>query len=202
MRTKNPKKAKAILEYVDTFFEENLRTPSIREIEAGTGISRPMVQRYLVDMDEKGVIKYKRSNIITEFIEQLTSQNTVRLPISGAIPCGEPQTEKELNDCFIEFPTSLLGKGEYFVLLADGESMTDAGIDDGDFVIVRKTNTADYGKIIVALDSDNRNTLKRLEFDNEKKRPYLHPENKKYKDIYSAELSIQGVAEKVIKNLI
>lgn len=202
MRTKNPKKAKAILEYVDTFFEENLRTPSIREIEAGTGISRPMVQRYLVDMDEKGVIKYKGSNIITEFIEQLMSQNTVRLPISGAIPCGEPQTEKELNDCFIEFPTSLLGKGEYFVLLADGESMTDAGIDDGDFVIVRKTNTADYGKIIVALDSDNRNTLKRLEFDNEKKRPYLHPENKKYKDIYSAELSIQGVAEKVIKNLI
>ena len=168
MRTKNPKKAKAILEYVDTFFEENLRTPSIREIEAGTGISRPMVQRYLVDMDEKGVIKYKGSNIITEFIEQLTSQNTVRLPISGAIPCGEPQTEKELNDWFIEFPTSLLGKGEYFVLLADGESMTDAGIDDGDFVIVRKTNTADYGKIIVALDSDNRNTLKRLEFDNEK----------------------------------
>lgn len=168
MRTKNPKKAKAILEYVDTFFEENLKTPSIREIEAGTGISRPMVQRYLVDMDEKGVIKYKGSNIITEFIEQLTSQNTVRLPISGAIPCGEPQTEKELNDCFIEFPTSLLGKGEYFVLLADGESMTDAGIDDGDFVIVRKTNTADYGKIIVALDSDNRNTLKRLEFDNEK----------------------------------
>ncbi len=202
MRTKNPKKAKAILEYVDTFFEENLRTPSIREIEAGTGISRPMVQRYLVDMDEKGVIKYKGSNIITEFIEQLTSQNTVRLPISGAIPCGETQTEKELNDCFIEFPTSLLGKGEYFVLLADGESMTDAGIDDGDFVIVRKTNTADYGKIIVALDSDNRNTLKRLEFDNEKKRPYLHPENKKYKDIYPAELSIQRVAEKVIKNLI
>lgn len=202
MRTKNPKKAKAILEYVDTFFEENLRTPSIREIEAGTGISRPMVQRYLVDMDEKGVIKYKGSNIITEFIEQLTSQNTVRLPISGAIPCGEPQTENELNDCFIEFPTSLLGKGEYFVLLADGESMTDAGIDDGDFVIVRKTNTADYGTIIVALDSDNRNTLKRLEFDNEKKRPYLQPENKKYKDIYPAELSIQGVAEKVIKNLI
>ena len=161
-----------------------------------------MVQRYLVDMDEKGVIKYKGSNIITEFIEQLTSQNTVRLPISGAIPCGEPQTENELNDCFIEFPTSLLGKGEYFVLLADGESMTDAGIDDGDFVIVRKTNTADYGKIIVALDSDNRNTLKRLEFDNEKKRPYLQPENKKYKDIYPAELSIQGVAEKVIKNLI
>lgn len=202
MRAKSPEKAKAIVEYVDSFFEENLRTPSIREIEAGTGISRPMVQRYLVDMDEKGILKYKGGNIITEFIEQLTSNNTVRLPISGAIPCGEPQTEEEWKDDFIEFPASMLGKGEYFVLLADGDSMIDAGIDDRDYVIVRKTNTADYGKIVVALDNDGRNTLKRLEFDSIKKRPYLHPENKKYKDIYPAELSIQGVAEKVIKNLI
>ena len=79
---------------MDTFFEENLRTPSIREIEAGTGISRPMVQRYLVDMDEKGVIKYKGSNIITEFIEQLTSQNTVRLPISGRFPAVSHKPKK------------------------------------------------------------------------------------------------------------
>lgn len=146
MRAKSPEKAKAIVEYVDSFFEENLRTPSIREIEAGTGISRPMVQRYLVDMDKKGILKYKGGNIITEFIEQLTSNNTVRLPISGAIPCGEPQTEEEWKDDFIEFPASMLGKGEYFVLLADGDSMIDAGIDDRDYVIVRKTNTADYGK--------------------------------------------------------
>lgn len=202
MRTKSPEKAKAIIEYVDSFFEENLRTPSIREIETGTGISRPMVQRYLVDMDEKGVIKYKGSNIITEFIERLTVKSTVRLPISGAIPCGEPQTEEERKDSFIEFPASMLGKGEYFVLLADGDSMIDAGIDDGDYVIVRKTNTADYGKIVVALDNDGQNMLKRLEFNSDKKRPYLHPENKKYKNIYPVGLSIQGVAEKVIKNLI
>lgn len=126
----------------------------------------------------------------------------MRLPISGAIPCGEPQTEEEWKDDFIEFPASMLGKGEYFVLLADGDSMIDAGIDDRDYVIVRKTNTADYGKIVVALDNDGRNTLKRLEFDSIKKRPYLHSENKKYMDIYPTELSIQGVAEKVIKNLI
>lgn len=68
MRAKSPEKAKAIVEYVDSFFEENLRTPSIREIEAGTGISRPMVQRYLVDMDEKGILKYKGGNIITSLL--------------------------------------------------------------------------------------------------------------------------------------
>lgn len=202
MRTKNPEKARSIIQYVDSFFEKYRRSPSVREIETGTGIPRDTVHRYLVCLNECKEIEYDGSNIITKMIDRLTKRTTQWLPISGAIPCGEPQTEEELNDCFIEFPTSLLGKGEYFVLLADGESMTDAGIDDGDYVIVRKTNTADYGKIVVALDNDNRNTLKRLEFDNEKKRPYLQPENKKYEDIYPAELSIQGVAEKVIKNLI
>lgn len=62
------------------------------------------------------------------------------------------------------------GKREYFVLFADGNSMTDSGIDDSDYVIiVRKRNTADYGKIVVALDKGNRNTLKRLELYNENK---------------------------------
>lgn len=99
-------------------------------------------------------------------IVRLTKRTTQWLPISGVVPCGEPQTEEELNDSFIEFPTSMLGKGEYFVLLADGDSMTDARIDDGNYVIIRKTNTADYGKNVVALDNDNRNTLKRLEQKN------------------------------------
>ena len=66
---------------------------------------------------------------------------------------------------------------------------------------MRKQSSADYGKIIVAIDENNENTLKRFLYDEKKKRPYLHPENKKYKDIYSDEIKIQGVAVKVIKNL-
>ncbi|MBQ0038400.1 MAG: helix-turn-helix domain-containing protein [Clostridiales bacterium] len=201
MRTKSTEKANAIVEFVDAFFEHNRRSPSIREIEAGTGIPRPTVQRYLVDMDDKGQIEYDGSNIITEYIRRITTQNIVRLPISGAIPCGEPQSEEEWKGDFVEFPASLLGNGDFYILMADGDSMTDAGIGKGDYVIVRRTNSAEFGKIVVALDNEQRNTLKRLAFDTKTKRPYLHPENKKYNDIYPDTLSIQGVAEMVIKNL-
>lgn len=201
MRTKSAEKANAIVEFVDAFFERNRRSPSIREIEAGTGIPRPTVQRYLVDMGDKGQIEYDGSNIITEYIRRITTQNIVRLPISGAVPCGEPQSEEEWKGDFVEFPASLLGSGDFYILMADGDSMTDAGIDKGDYVIVRRTNSAEFGKIVVALDNEQRNTLKRLAFDTKTKRPYLHPENKKYNDIYSDTLSIQGVAEMVIKNL-
>lgn len=202
MRSKNPEKAKAIIKYVDSFFEKNRRAPSIREIEAGTKIPRPTVQRYLVDMEEHGQIEYDGSNIVTEFIKRLTTQNIIRLPLSGLVTCGEFRSEEEWTGEFIEIPASMLGKGKYFVLLADGDSMIGAGIDKGDYVIVRQTNQADYGKIVVALDNDNRNTLKRLKYDKKRERPYLHPENEKYEDIYPDELSVQGVAEKVIKNLL
>lgn len=201
MRTKSTEKANTITKFIDSFFERNRRSPSIREIETGTGISRPTVQRYLVDMDERGQIEYDGTNIITEYIHRITTQNIVRLPISGAIPCGEPQSEEEWKDNYVEFPASLLGNGNFYILMADGDSMTDAGIDKGDYVIVRRTETTEYGKIVVALDNEQRNTLKRLEFDMQNNRPYLHPENKKYRDIYPETLSIQGVAEMVIKNL-
>lgn len=201
MRTKSTEKANAIIEFIDSFFERNRRSPSIREIEAGTGISRPTVQRYLVDMDDKGQIEYDGSNIITEYIRRITTQNIVRLPISGAVPCGEPQSEEEWKGDFVEFPASLLGSGDFYILMADGDSMVDAGINKGDYVIVRRTNSAEYGKIVVALDNEQRNTLKRLAFDKQNNRPYLHPENEKYEDIYPETLSIQGVAEMVIKNL-
>lgn len=110
-------------------------------------------------------------------IVRLTKRTTQWLPISGAVPSGEPQTEEELNDCFIEFPTSMLGKGEYFVLLADGDSMIDIGIDKGDLVLVKKTETANDGDVVVALTEDG-NTLKRLFGENGK--PRLHAENRTY----------------------
>lgn len=201
MRTKSTEKANAIAEYVDSFFESNRRSPSIREIEAGTGIPRNTVQRYLVDMNDKEQIEYDGSNIITEYIRRITTQNIVRLPISGAVPCGEPQSEEEWKGDFVEFPASLLGNGDFYILLADGDSMIDAGIDKGDYVIIRRTKTAEYGNIVVALDNERQNTLKRLVFDNQNNRPCLHPENKKYNDIYPETLSVQGVAEMVIKNL-
>ena len=78
--------------------------------------------------------------------------------------------------------------------------MIEAGIDDGDLVVIKKQNYASKGDIIVAL-ADGKNTLKRYFPEPEKKRIRLHPENSEMEDFYVSELYIQGVATKVIKNL-
>ena len=192
-----------IIDFVNEFYDKYLRSPSLREIETETGLSRQTSMRYLKRMDEEGILKYdgKVGTIVTEYIEKRTSKKFEELNIVGKIACGNPVTEEETRIGTIDFPIALLGSGEYFVLQAYGDSMIDAGIEENDLVIVRRQSSAEYGKIVVAIDENSENTLKRFMFDKKKKRPYLHPENDKYDDIYQNEIKIQGVAVKVIKNL-
>ena len=79
--------------------------------------------------------------------------------------------------------------------------MKGAGIDEGDCIIVRKSKTANYGEIVVAMNEHNENTLKRLLFDPKLNRPVLHPENPDYEDIIPDELIIQGIAVSIIKRI-
>ena len=200
MRTKSVQKSAAIIECANAFFDKEKRTPSLREIERETGFSRQTVQRYLWDMNDSGEIKYDGKRIVTSHIEELLYARVTKLPIIGHIPCGTPDTQNEYTEGHIDFPTSFLGKGEYFALYAYGNSMIEAGIDDGDLVIVQANKEATAGEIVVAIDNENKNTLKRLLHDGE--RYYLHAENINYPDIYPNKLEIQGVAIKVIKELI
>ena len=78
--------------------------------------------------------------------------------------------------------------------------MIDAGIDNGDLVVIRKQNSAHIGDIVVALVDHRENTLKRLKYDSELGRQYLHPENDCYEDMYFDEIEIQGVLANVIKS--
>ena len=199
MRTKSAKKAATIIDCINSFFDKEKRTPSLREIEKVTGFSRQTVQRYLWDLNENGEIKYDGRSIATQHIESLLSAQTIQLPVIGHIPCGLPEMQNEYTEDHIDFPVSLLGKGKYFVLYAYGDSMIDVGIEEGDLVIVRSQKEAVAGEIVVAID-DNKNTLKRLLHDGN--RYYLHAENSNYPDIYPEKLEIQGVAIKVIKELI
>ena len=202
MRSKNPETKVLIEQAVDNLFDENRKIPSLREIANEVGISHQTIKRYLYEMADEGTLEYDGQRIITEHIDELQKQRVARLPLIGSIPCGNPESEEQQNGEYIEVPVSCVGKGSYYVLIADGDSMINAGINNGDMVIVRKTASADYGRIIVALDEDNQSTLKRYMYDKKKGRPYLHPENSKYDDIYTDEIKIQGVAEKVIKDLI
>lgn len=200
MRQKNIQTALTIEGFVDSFFDNERRSPSLREIESGIGISRQTVQRYLKDMTNNHVLKYDGKTIVTKHISECVDAPLVRLKIIGSIPCGTPESEDTYDDDYIYFPKNLLYQGHHFVLKASGDSMVDAGIDDQDLVIVRRQSIAKPNQIIVALDDENRNTLKRLMYDGA--RYYLHPENQKYEDLYPSELKIQGVAVKVIKNLV
>lgn len=202
MRYKNPEIKKMIVEEINSFFDNNRKTPTLRELEKAVGISHQTVKRYLIEMSDEGTVEYDGHKVITSHIDKLLKQNIVSLPVVGSIPCGIPENEEQQNGELIEVPISFIGSGKYFALRASGDSMIDAGISNGDIVIIRQTGAADYGKIIVALDEENQSTLKRYMFDKEKSRPYLHPENSKYDDIYTDEIKIQGVAEKVIKDLI
>jgi repressor LexA len=86
----------------------------------------------------------------------------VQLPLYGRIAAGLPIEALRDTDTQIEVPVALLGAGEHYALEVAGDSMEDAGIIDGDTVIIRKADTADNGQIIVALVDDNEVTLKRL----------------------------------------
>jgi len=90
------------------------------------------------------------------------SAASVRLPLLGKIAAGQPIEALTNPTESIDFPASLLGRGEHFALKVDGDSMVEAGIYDGDTAIVQRCDTADNGAIVVALVDQNEVTLKRL----------------------------------------
>lgn len=205
IKNKIPKKEKdaVIIDAINSFYEQNYRTPSLSEIARDTGISRQTVQRRLARMNEEGTVKYdgKLKTIITSEIEEREKGDTVQLSILGRIACGSPTEEYECRLGVIDFPRALLGIGDYFMLEASGGSMVNVGIDNGDYVIIKRTCEASIGDIVVAMNGDCETTLKTLQFNEEEMCYYLHPEADGYEDIYPEEIDIIGVATKVIKNL-
>lgn len=199
MRSKSPETMRQIERFVDAFFDEHLRTPSMREIERGTGLSRQTASSYLRAMAEQGLLDYDGDGIVTAHIRERAAAQTVRVPIIGHVAAGTLTAADELREGFAEVPMSLLGSSDYFALRVYGESMIRAGIYDGDLVVLRRAATATVGQIVVAVDDEGQTTLKRLAHDGQ--RYYLHPENPAFDDIYPSELRIQGVAELMLRDL-
>ena len=198
MRTKNSEYFEVILNCIDKYKEENDVCPTVREISEITGITKTTVSRYIMDMRERNIIDYSGHRNITT---KSGRGETVKVPLLGAVSCGVPKYAEENIEEYIKLPTALFGKGEYFLLRANGDSMTDAGIDDGDLVLLRAQNTAETGQIVSVLIDDEA-TLKRFYPEPQKRRVRLHPENSAFEDIYADECIIQGVAVKVIKDLV
>ena len=199
IRKKDPKIVRGIKTFVDDYYFEYHSSPTLQKIADGVGISRTTVYRYLLEMDKKGMLSYDGKSIQTKnMIKSDYALN--RVPVLGAIACGSPELTEEAFEEFVALPVALFGKGDFFILRTHGNSMIEAGIDEGDMVVVKKQNYADYGDIVVAL-IENETTLKTYYPEPENKRVRLHPENSDMKDIIVKECNIQGVAKHVIKKL-
>ena len=204
MRRKNPEHFKTIEEFIDSYIQTNDRSPSQREIAAGTGMSNANVSRYLSYMKQEGMIDYDGTRNIVTRKQEKANADTVMLPVLGAIACGMPIFAEENVEQYVRLPSSWLGRGEHFLLRTEGDSMIGIGISDGDLVIVRKQDHAEEGQVIVALIDSESATLKRYYLDDEKRMIRLHPENESMDDIYVEEtkLRIQGVAIKLLKDIV
>ncbi|MBO5091163.1 MAG: repressor LexA [Clostridia bacterium] len=184
---------------VEDYFDDYTRSPSVREIANMTGISKSTVQRYIEIMERVGIITRTDDGIETPYISK-TEKNMVSVAKLGRIPCGPLDEKEEYIEGYVKLPESFVGKGKFFILTASGDSMIEAGIDDGDMIIIKQQETARKGDIVVAL-AGGQSTLKRYMPDPSIKKIRLHPENSSMQDIIVDNCQVQGVAIKVIKSL-
>lgn len=200
MRRRNIELMNCIIEFAEQYYLENNSSPSVRIIADKFRIGVSTAYRYLLEMDERGLITYDGKRISNDRIEKLNSNSgVIRAAVVGSIACGIPNLAEENVEEYVSLPRSMFGDGEFFILRANGESMIDAGIETGDLVVIRKQACAEDGQIVVALVEDEA-TLKRLYRADGKVR--LHPENAAMDDIIVDDCIIQGVAVKVIKDLL
>ena len=195
MRRKDPnslnKREKTILKYIEKQIKTNGYPPSVREIGKAVGLkSTATVHGYLAALEEKGYIKKESQKgrtlkLLKGGLEENPNQETfdknlytgkemVDVPVIGKITAGEPILAVEnVTDTF-PIPLDFVGNSESFMLTVRGESMIEAGILDGDYILVKKQNVANNGEIVVALIGDEA-TVKT--FYKEKDHIRLQPEN-------------------------
>jgi repressor LexA len=118
------------------------------------------------------------------------------------VSCGIPKFAEGNIEEYVQLPTALFGKGDFFLLRASGDSMIEAGIDNGDLVLVKHKDHAEPGQIVVALIGDDEATLKRFYPEPLNGIIRLHPENPALDDIIVEDCSIQGIAVHVMKSLV
>lgn len=201
MQHKNAAYFKRVEDFIDKYTAKHKVSPTNREIAEGTGLSPATVCRYMKVMREENVLDYSGIRDITTRKQRKIRANTSSLiPVLGAVSCGVPKFAEENIEEYVTLPVSLFGDGDFYFLRAKGDSMIEAGIDNGDLVLIRQTNAAEPGDIVVALVGNDA-TLKRFYPDPKNHKIHLHPENHKMEDIVVNDCVIQGVAEKVIKDL-
>jgi repressor LexA len=190
MRAKSLEKQKKILDFVNRQVQEKGYPPSVREICKAVGFkSTSTVHAYLASLEAEGLIskepaKTRALKVIDENSKNLegriSDHEIENIPILGQVTAGQPILAVENIEDTFPVPVQYLDNSPSFILKIKGDSMLNAGILDGDFVVVKQQNTANNGDIVVALIGDEA-TVKT--FYRQKDHIVLQPENDAYDPI-------------------
>lgn len=181
------------------FIQEKIQTkgypPSVREIGAAVGLkSSSTVHAYLVQLEDKGYITKDPSKPrtlipVTKIKEMESNVSSISLPVVGNVAAGTPILAQENIETYLPVPVDFVARGNHYILKVKGESMVEAGILDGDFLIVHEQNNANNGEIVVAM-LDDEATVKRFY----KRDDYveLKPENCTMQPILTRDVVVLG----------
>lgn len=168
--------------------------PSVREIGDAVGLmSSSTVHGHLQTLEDKGYIRRDpikpRAIEVLDNTHEVSEKKVVQIPIVGRVTAGQPILAQENIEDTFPLPLQMVNDDNLFFLRVRGESMINAGILDGDLILVRQQNTANNGEIVVAMIGDEA-TVKR--FFREKTLVRLQPENSMMEPIYSQDVTILG----------
>lgn len=188
---------KDVLNYIKSYVANHGYPPAVREIGSALGLSSPAtIQSHITALENKGYIKktnskYRSLEIIGT--NEYLNEDVVEVPLLGKVTAGNPIEAIEMPNEFFSLPAYLIpNNAEVFTLKVSGESMINAGILDGDIVIVQRQSVARNGDIVVAMTDENEVTLKR--FYKEATHIRLQPENDTMKPIILLNCTILGKA--------
>ena len=205
------KKQKELFVYLSDYISSNYISPSFEEMKNAVNLkSKSGIHRLITSLEQRGYIKRlkhkARAMEITKELPNInpsitnSEENFLNIPLVGSIAAGEAIEAISSSDSMISVPKSLVTKhSTYFGLKVRGLSMIDEGIFDGDIAIIKKTTSAENGKIAAVLTLDNEITLKKIKMTNQK--IYLIPANKAYdiKEHDIGDVQIQGTLSGIIR---
>lgn len=180
-------------------------SPSISDIKTSLDLkSTSTVHKIITSLEEKNYInrqpnKNRSLTIVDDEDKYEYEDNITLLPLIGVVHAGIPVFAEENIEQYIPIPNDWLSRGEFFMLKISGDSMIDAGMYDGDLIIVQRTNIARNGEIVVALIDNEETTVKRFYIEKNGK-VRLQPENSNYDAIYSDNVQILGRVKKSIRS--
>ena len=216
MAAKITKRQQAVLTCIENSIREKGYGPTVREVCHELGLSSPStVHVHLKALEEKGLIKrdplksrsisltYPLEDPATPFsdgndVVQPSFSKIVNVPLVGNVAAGTPILAEENITDTMSLPTDIVGDAPSFMLSVRGESMIEAGINDGDYVVVKQQPVANNGDIVVAIIDDGA-TVKR--FYKEKDHIRLQPENSSMEPIITTNCSIAGKVVAVFRRL-